>query len=283
MSIVSVDQSKTVKKVATKIRLLVSDIDGTLVPSTKLLTKESIQMAQRLKKAGIQLCLVSSRPPQGIQLFFNELEITTPFAALNGGEIIGNDGSILASTAIDLKIACSITDLLQSHQVNAWVFGGLDWYVFQAEDPFVAHEEQVVRVQPKVISSLEHHQQRITKIAGVSKDTTLLDQLALKIERQFAGKIKAARSSDHYLDIMHPMANKGYAAIELGKQLGIDISETACIGDMDNDIPMLEKAGLSIAMGQSTDHVKSYADFVTDSNQENGWAHAVEKYILPRA
>lgn len=279
----NLNQTNKKKEAAKKVKLLVSDIDGTLVTDDKKLTSEAVAAAQKLKDAGIHLCLVSSRPPQGIQMFFKDLDILTPFAALNGGEIIGNDGTIASSLAMGTQDVYQVCELLKKNDVNAWIFGGFDWLAFDMNDPFIVYEKAVVGANPKLIDNIRNYKNRVVKVEGVSTNTALLDQLAEQINLKYPETVKALRSSDHYLDITHPKANKGFAAVELGKQYGIDISEIACIGDMDNDIPMLEIAGLSIAMGQSTERVYRHAHFQTKTNEENGWAYAVENYILPRA
>ncbi|EUK18049.1 Cof-type HAD-IIB family hydrolase [Commensalibacter papalotli (ex Servin-Garciduenas et al. 2014)] len=279
----NLDNHRIDKKPSNKIKLLVSDIDGTLITDDKRITPEALTAVQKLKEAGIHLCLVSSRPPQGIQMFFKDLNIVTPFAALNGGEIIGNDGSVASSMAMKTQDADEVCELLQKNDVKAWIFGGFDWVVFDRNDPFISHEKAVVGGDPEIIDHISQYKNRIVKIEGVSSNTALLDKLADQINQKYPDTVKALRSSDHYLDITHPKANKGFAAIELGKQYGIDISEIACIGDMDNDIPMLEIAGLAIAMGQSSERVYRHAHFQTKSNEDNGWAYAVENFILPRA
>lgn len=279
----NLSQTNKKKEATGKVKLLVSDIDGTLLTDDKRLTPETITAAQKLKEAGIHLCLVSSRMPQGIQMFFKDLHILTPFGALNGGEIIGNKGDVVSSLAMNTQDAHEVCELLQKNDVKAWIFGGFDWVAFDVNDPFLAHEKAVIGADAEIIDNIHQYKNRIVKIEGVSTNTALLDELAEKINQTYPETVRALRSSDHYLDITHPKANKGFAAVELGKQYGIDISEIACIGDMDNDIPMLEIAGLSIAMGQSTERVHRHAHFQTKSNEENGWAYAVENYILPRA
>lgn len=277
------NQSQQKKEPSKKIKLLVSDIDGTLITSQHKITPEAFAAAQKLKAAGIHLCLVSSRPPRGIQMFFKELNISTPFAALNGGEIVSNDGAVISSLAMSAQDASEVFELLHKHDVKAWVFGGFDWVVFDLNDPFIAHEQEVVGDRPEVMNHFSQYKNRIVKIEGVSDNTALLDELAGKINQKYPDTVKALRSSENFLDITHPKANKGFAAVELGKQYGIDISEIACIGDMYNDIPMLDIAGVSIAMGQSTEQVYRHAHFQTKSHDDNGWAYAVENFILPRA
>jgi hydroxymethylpyrimidine pyrophosphatase-like HAD family hydrolase len=113
------------------------------------------------------------------------------------------------------------------------------------------------------------------------------------VQEQFAAKIhtkqsnpkretlvSAARSQPYYLDVTHPEANKGYVVSRLSKMLGIPTQQIATIGDMPNDIAMFQKSGLSIAMGQANDEVKSAATYSTTSSEEEGFATAVERYVL---
>ena len=89
-----------------------------------------------------------------------------------------------------------------------------------------------------------------------------------------------ARSQPYYLDFTHPLANKGVALSELAKLLGIPESEIAVIGDGGNDIAMFERSGLSIAMGNAGSQVQGAADFVTDPNNQDGFAKAIEWFVL---
>lgn len=263
-----------------KIRLFISDIDGTLVSGNKLLTEETVQAARRLKKAGVQLCLVSSRFARGMRMYFEPLAIHTPFAALNGGEILDRDGNILISNGIEASLVVRICDFLRHHQVETWLFGTEGWMVFTKESRFVAREEKIVRFSPKVINGIEPHAQGIVKLMGIFEDPALLDRLGREIGRNYAGQVVAMRASEHYLDIVNPVANKGFAVQELARLLKIPLQETACIGDMDNDIPMLKIAGMSIAMGQAAQNVQQHAHYVTKMDTENGWAYAVDHFIL---
>ena len=89
-----------------------------------------------------------------------------------------------------------------------------------------------------------------------------------------------ARSQPYYLDITHPLANKGAALSEIAKLLGVPLAEIAVIGDGGNDVAMFERSGLSIAMGNASPEVQHAADLVTDSNAEEGLANAIKRFIL---
>jgi hydroxymethylpyrimidine pyrophosphatase-like HAD family hydrolase len=100
------------------------------------------------------------------------------------------------------------------------------------------------------------------------------------VKRGLGDKAFVARSQPYYLDITHPLANKGTALSELADLMGIPLAEIAVLGDGGNDVAMFERAGLSIAMGNASPEVQSAADFVTDSNREEGFANAIERIIL---
>ena len=118
------------------------------------------------------------------------------------------------------------------------------------------------------------------KIVGVSKDFDLLERCERDVRAALADQASVARSQPYYLDITHPLANKGVALSEIAKLLGVPLAEIAVIGDGGNDVAMFERSGLSIAMGNASPEVQQAADFVTDSNREDGFANAIEQFIL---
>lgn len=273
-------KSISLNKIPSNIRLWISDIDGTLIPSNKILTEETICAAQNMQQAGVKLSLVSSRPASGMRMYLQQLQLKTPFSALNGGEILDAEGKILFKINIASSVVKDICQLLQRHNVEVWFYGGLDWFVFSGESDFVHHEEKSLNIRPRIISDIQDHVNDIVKIMGVSKDTVSLDHLAKQINQDYGKEVIAVHSSVNYLDISHVKANKGFAAQKLSELLNVPLDKTACIGDMDNDIAMLKIAGTSIAMGQAKQNVKQYAQFVTRTNEENGWAYAVHHFLF---
>jgi hydroxymethylpyrimidine pyrophosphatase-like HAD family hydrolase len=121
----------------------------------------------------------------------------------------------------------------------------------------------------------------IDKMVAVSDVSGALDAVEAEVRSAAGHAVTILRSQPYYLDVTHTQANKGDGVIALADLIGVPLSATAAIGDMDNDLPMFAQAGLSIAMGQAPDAVKAAADHVTTSNEEDGVAHAIETYILP--
>ncbi|MCQ8277608.1 Cof-type HAD-IIB family hydrolase [Acetobacteraceae bacterium KSS8] len=265
------------------IRLLVSDIDGTLIGSDKRLAPATVEAARALGRAGIRLCLASSRSVDGMRQYLDALGVDTPAAGLNGGEILAADGSVLDRRNLDPEVAQLTLETLERHGIESWVFTGTEWLVADAAGPFVPREQAAVKIDPIEVPSFAPYLDRVGKIMGATTDYPLLERVEIQLGAMFGERVNAHRSSPWYLDVTHPDANKGAAAMRLARLLGIDPAEMACIGDMDNDISMLQVAGLSIAMGNAPQHVQAAAQYVTAGNNEDGWAKAVNTLVLPRA
>ncbi|BAK84486.1 Cof-type HAD-IIB family hydrolase [Komagataeibacter medellinensis] len=264
------------------VRLVVSDIDGTLITPAREVTPAAHKAADDLRAAGIRLSLVSSRAPRGMMQFVKALRVDTPIAGLNGGLICDPDGTIRERLSLDPQAARTAVEFLLARHVEPWLFIGHDWLVRRTDTPQVIHEREVVQTTPVQVDDFAGHYTDVGKIMGVTSDPASLPGVEHDLANLLGGQASVHRSAAIYLDITHPQANKGYAAKELAHLLDTDIRDTACIGDMNNDIPMLREAGVSIAMGNAPDNVKAHARFVTKPNTEDGWAFAMESFVLPR-
>ena len=118
------------------------------------------------------------------------------------------------------------------------------------------------------------------KVVGVSDDQVRLAEAQAAAQALLGGKASAARSSGHFLDVTHLFANKGRVVETLAQQLGLRPEQIATVGDGDNDTLMFVKSGFSIAMGNADEDVKAKADVVTDTTENDGWAKAVERFLL---
>jgi Cof subfamily protein (haloacid dehalogenase superfamily) len=264
------------------IELLISDIDGTLVTPDKRLTPAAAAAVQRLAEVGVGFTLVSSRPPRGMQALLTKLDVRLPFAAFNGGSLVAPNSKVLEAHRLSPIVARRMLALLAERAVEAWVFAAGDWRLRDPHGPNVAREILSVGFAPTVVASFEDVIGRIDKIVGVSNDDSLLARAEAEALALAGREAAIARSQPYYLDITHPQANKGHAVRALCQHIGVDLRRTAVIGDAFNDVPMFEKGGFSVAMGQAPAAVKAKAKFVTLSNTEDGFANAVDRFILPR-
>ena len=266
---------------ATRIRLMLADVDGTLVTSEKSLTDRTIEAVRRLCDAGILFAITSGRPPRGMAMFVKPLGLQTPIAAFNGGVLVDPDMTVLQQHLIPSALVLSIAGLMRSFGLDVWVYRGTDWYVPDPAGPHVAREAWTVQFQPKVMTRIEDLTDNVAKIVGVSDDHDAVAGAAAAARDRFGDHVTAALSQPYYLDITHPDANKGAVVRYLAVRYGLQPAEIAAIGDMPNDVLMFAHSGLSIAMGNADPRVKRTARYVTDTNDNDGFAMAVERFVLP--
>jgi Cof subfamily protein (haloacid dehalogenase superfamily) len=263
-----------------KCSAVVSDVDGTLVTDDKRLTARAQAAAAELRARGIIFSIISARPPRGLRMLLDPLGITTPVSGFNGGVITTPDLSVITEHLLSPDAARRAVDMLYARPVQVWVFSGQDWLVRDPEGPYVGLEEHTVGFRPKVVENFGPALDSAAKIVGVSKDFELLARCERDLEATLADRATVVRSQSYYLDVTHPLANKGVALSELARLLAVPLAEIAVIGDGGNDVAMFERSGLCIAMGNAGAEVQQAADFVTDSNREDGFANAVERFIL---
>jgi Cof subfamily protein (haloacid dehalogenase superfamily) len=262
------------------IRLVIADVDGTLVTRDKLLTPRSIEAVKRLREGGIAFTITSGRPPLGMKMLIDALALTEPIAAFNGGVVVHPNLSVMTQNLLPADIATRAIEAIERHGLDCWVYTDRDWLVRQADAPHVAREQWTVKFAPIVVPDFNSHLQRVAKVVGVSDDYAAVARCEADVQRECGNQVSAARSQPYYLDVTHPDANKGRVVIVLSEALSIPPAQIATIGDMPNDVLMFRKSGLSIAMGNASPEVQKQAQCVTTSNEEEGFANAMEVFVL---
>jgi len=262
------------------IRLVLSDVDGTLVTMDKVLTERSVDAVHALYAAGIEFAVTSGRPPRGMSMLVAPLSLRTPLAAFNGGLVVDTDMDVVAERSIASDLVALTIEFLQEHRLSVWVYQGADWLVRDREGPHVARESHTVQFSPTVVESFDGRTDGVAKIVGVSDDYGAVAAASSAAQDELGDHVSASRSQPYYLDITHPDANKGGVVKFLSEKYAIPEDEIATIGDMPNDVLMFAHSGLSIAMGNADREVQRAARRVTTTNDEDGFATAVERYIL---
>lgn len=263
------------------IRLLLADVDGTLVTQDKVLTERAVAAVAKLREAGILFAITSGRPPRGMSMLIEPLEITTPIAAFNGGLFAHPDLSVIEQRVVPVDVTSAVIELLEAQGMSVWVYRGADWFVPDIEGPHVAREAWTVKFDPTPIDSFASISDGVTKVVGVSDDHDAVQKAAALVRERFGDQVSAARSQPYYADVTHPHANKGAVVSYLSANYDIAPEEIATIGDMANDVHMFTRSGLSIAMGNASDEVKRAASCATTTNEDEGFANAVDRFILP--
>jgi len=263
-----------------KISLVLSDVDGTLVTEDKVLTSRAQAAVRALRDAGIRFAITSGRPPLGMAMLFDPLELDTPIAGFNGGLFVKRDRTILEQKTLPTDIAHQAIDLIRHHGLDAWVYCGNDWLITKAGAPHVAREAWTVKFEPKVVNDFDGMLDQVAKIVGVSDDLARVQGCEADAKAAFGERATANRSQPYYLDVTNKDANKGAVVVYLSQHIDVPAEEIATIGDQPNDVLMFKRSGFSIAMGNASDQVKAQATVTTDSYNDEGFAKAIERFIL---
>ena len=271
------------RKATHPIKMVIADVDGTLVTQEKVLTKRAAQAVLSLHEAGIQFSVTSGRPPRGMAMLIDPLRLTQPLAAFNGGVLINPD----LKTVVDQKflpagVPEKVIEAIENHGLDVWVYTDTEWFVRDPNAAHVAREQWTVKFPPTVVKTFAGLLGRVAKIVGVSDDLERVAKCEKDVQQAGGTHISAARSQPYYLDVTHPQANKGEVVLSISRLLNIPAAEIATLGDMPNDVLMFEKSGVSIAMGNASSEVQASATYVTSTNEEEGFANAIEKFVLSR-
>jgi Cof subfamily protein (haloacid dehalogenase superfamily) len=216
-------------------------------------------------------------------MLLKPLNLRTPIAGFNGGIFVKSDMTVISEHVLSTETADRALEVILRNGMDAWIYSGNDWFVRKLDAPHVAREEWTVEFAPTVVDDLKPALHDAAKIVGVSDDHDLVARCEAEAQNALGAQASATRSQPYYLDVTHPDANKGTVVTTLAKMLSIPTGEIATIGDMPNDVLMFRQSGLSIAMGNASAEVQAEADLVTVSNNDEGFANAVERFILGRA
>jgi Cof subfamily protein (haloacid dehalogenase superfamily) len=260
----------------THIALVVSDVDGTLVTKDKILTDRAKDAVRRLHASGISFTITSSRPTIGMRFLIEPLAITLPVGAFNGSSIVAPDLTPIEEHLIPASTVERGIEVLNEFGVDIWLFTNEKWLTRNGDGEYVPHEKRAIRADPTVIADFSPYLAAVCKIVGSSADPALLQRCELAMQQALGAQATAVRSQTYYLDVTPPGCDKGTFVEAMTKRLGISTDQVATIGDMQNDLAMFKKSGLSFAMGNATEDVKQQATHVTASNEDEGFAAAME-------
>jgi Cof subfamily protein (haloacid dehalogenase superfamily) len=263
----------------TRVALVVSDVDGTLLTKDKTLTDGAKAAVRRLHQAGIGFTITSSRPTIGMRFLIEPLAITLPVGAFNGSCIVDPQLNVIEQHLIPAPAARRSLDVLNEFGVDIWLFTSDLWLTRRPDGEYVPHEKRAIRADPTIVADFAPYSSVACKIVGSSADAALLQRCEVAMQQALGGEATAVRSQSYYLDVTPPGCDKGTFVQAIAKRMGVSTDEVATIGDMQNDLAMFRKSGISIAMGNATDDVKKLATHVTASNEEEGFAKAIDMIL----
>jgi Cof subfamily protein (haloacid dehalogenase superfamily) len=262
-----------------RVALVVSDVDGTLLTKDKTLTEAAKDAVRRLHAAGIGFTITSSRPTIGMRFLIELLQIRLPVGAFNGSCIVDPELNPIEQHLIAESAARRCIDSLDEFGTDIWLFTSDRWLTRDGNGRYVPLEKRAIRADPTIVTDFAPYLASACKIVGSSADAALLQRCEIAMQEALGAQATAVRSQTYYLDITAPGCDKGTFVKTIAARLGLSTAAVATIGDMQNDLPMFRTSGLSFAMGNATDDVKKAATHVTASNEEEGFARAIEMIL----
>jgi Cof subfamily protein (haloacid dehalogenase superfamily) len=261
-------------------RLVVCDLDGTLVDSNKELSLATIAAVKRLRDSGISFAVISARPRSGVMPIVEALGLQGQQAAFNGGTIFCGDGRVVERHTVDEDVVRGVFGIAHETPAEPWVFADDRWHAKSGKGHHADRERRSSNQEPIVTADFTPLFGDVDKLTLVSDDEALLRRLCDEAKKRFGDRATIAQSQTYYLDVTPLAGNKGDGIRALARSRGVALADTIAIGDQANDLAMIEQAGFGIAMGNAPDAVKQRADAVTASNDDDGVAEAIETMIL---
>jgi Cof subfamily protein (haloacid dehalogenase superfamily) len=268
-----------------KFKMICLDIDGTLLNSEHKIsknTKEIIRIASNEKE--IPVILVSARMPKGILFLLKELNIAQPIICYSGALVIDEKNNILSNISISVSELRQVYNFAKELGIHMSLYKDDEWYI-EKMDIWAKQEGDITKSTPNVLNFIDLFNVWEQEKTGPNKILCMAEADSIKLlDEKMKGydsnNLNVYPSKPTYLEIMSNSASKTSAIELLCQKFKVQKAEIIAIGDNYNDINMIEFAGLGIAMGNAPEQVKQYADAITLSNDEDGVAEAIKKYIL---
>lgn len=265
-----------------KYKLIAFDIDDTLLNSEKLITPKTRNCLLNAQSAGIKLCVASGRLPYGVKPYAEELDVLNNggyYMGFNGGVVLDSNSNLIGTTFLDSKYIEPVYEVIRPTNITTIVHKGDVIYADKKVNAYTHIEPDVIGLPLNLVDDIvEFVDWEIPKILLCGEPDELKETEKVLIKK-FGYEVDIYFSAPWFLEVMPKGINKGIGIEIVCRDMGIDLSEVIAFGDNYNDIPMLKKAGLGVAMGNADEKVKASADYVTDTCDLDGIAKALNKFL----
>lgn len=264
-----------------KIHLLAIDIDGTLLNSAKQITDATARAIASARQRGVRVVLASARPPRTVMPFYRQLDLDTPTINYNGALVYDPPSSrVLLHRPVGPKNARRIAGLAREVYDDVLVSAEIldRWYTDRLDSTYLTETAKLYR--PDVVAPLEQWLvQPVTKLLLLG-DPARLGFVADAVRREFLHQVSIVQTDEYLLQIMHATAGKAQALKVVAAELGVNREQVMAIGDNANDVGMLAWAGLGVAMANAVPEAHRAADYITEHNDADGVAEAIQRFLL---
>lgn len=264
-------------------KLIALDMDGTLLKEDKTISKENFEAIKKAKEKGVKVVLSTGRPKKGIEKYLKELDLISDedYCVTYNGSVIQNTGTeeILHKKLLTSEDAHYLHSLSKELDINIHALTPTSCIA----PKLTKYTELEVTLNGIDFEEVDFttltDSTPIIKIMFIGEPDKLSEAMD-KLPEEVYKKYTVVQSAPFFLEFLDKSVNKGTGVKALADSLGINKNEVICIGDAGNDIHMIKYAGLGIAMGNAFSELKKVANYITYTNEEDGVAHVINKFIL---
>ena len=262
------------------IKMVVTDIDGTIADKDALISPAVRKSISDLSKSGVKVVLATGRMFRATYPVLEDLNLDTPIISYQGGlvkEYFGEQ-KILYAKYTDKKLAFEIIEYFRSKNIHINIYVN-DVLFVENDDDYIKKYIENRNIVYTVVDDLKKIDLNgLHKILGIDKDENKIIDVTKELKEIYRDRLYVIRSTPYFCEVSNLEASKASALKFLQKYWGFKNDEVLSIGDQDNDIDMIEAAGVGVAMGNGTPAIKSAADFITKTIDEDGFSYAIERF-----
>ena len=261
-------------------KLVALDLDGTLLTDDHQITPNTVNAIQQAVESGVIVTIATGRMFPSAKKFAEQLKLNVPLITYQGAVIKDvEEKNVWFERLVSPAISKRLIEIADEQNVHLQVYQDDVLYSKEDDEEIKGYSKAADVPYTKVDHLKDLAVDGFTKLLFIA-DPMYLDRLEIDLKAEFGEDAHIAKSKPNYLEVTHPEANKGVALLHLAKELNIQPSEIIGMGDNFNDYELITTAGLGIAMGNGVDELKSVADYITRSNNDEGVLHAFEKFVL---
>lgn len=267
------------------IKLIAIDLDGTLLTDNKTISDRNKEVLTKAKEQGVKVVICTGRPLMAIEAYLNRLELRDAgdySITFNGGSVQKNDtGETLSSYSLSSQQVKEMAEVMTALDLPLDVVS-VDTCIHLPTS--TSRQSEYLGINPLLkeesMALDEIDGSRIYNKMVVAAEPAYLDGQLEQLDSKWHTRYNLMKSRDSLLEIIHPEVSKANGIALLAKELGIKQSEVMAIGDEENDVSMIDYAGMGVVMENGNEELKKKAQFITKTNEEDGVAYAVEKFVL---
>ncbi|MDR0649205.1 MAG: Cof-type HAD-IIB family hydrolase [Synergistaceae bacterium] len=264
-----------------QVKLIATDLDGTLLDSTGRIPERNLRALREAMARGVAATICTGRMLRSARQFAEQIGINIPLVCYNGAMLAQPDGHPAWSLTLDMGLAKELLAMCLERRVHVQSYVGDDLYVRDADAAVFRDYVKYFGVSGSVVGDdIFNPPASPTKLLAMAETEEGAIALEGDLKERFGDAIYVTRSLGTFVEMLNPEVNKANALRRLADDLGVAMNDVMAIGDGENDIEMIKSAGVGVAMENGADKIKSVADCIAPTNDENGVAWAIERYAL---